>query len=160
MNRKYLYLIPLVLLEVIFQLAFFWLASPYVFCYWTVYMFGTLMSLIHIGLMYYTGCTYGARRGAAIIVGGSVCQLLIVIVCAVLLENASSVRNAVFSLLIASMFYAVVVTLLLLSVERDNTQDTGESMGDRNVAMDREFMPQTRRIPNEENIVPPLPIKK
>lgn len=124
MNKKYLYLIPLTLVEVTLQLAFFWLAGT-VPCYWVVYVFGTIMTSVHIGLTFIVETTYGTRRSAATIIAGSVCQIILVVTCVGLLVNGSSVRNAVFSLLIVSMVYVVVVNLLILSIEKDDELDTG-----------------------------------
>jgi len=122
MNTKYLYLIPLTLLEVILQLAFFWLA-PEVPCYWVVYVFGTVMTLIHMGVTFVLGTKYGVRRGAATIVAGSVCQVILVATCGVLLASGANIRNAVFALLIVSMLYAIIVTLLVLSIEKEDMLD-------------------------------------
>lgn len=122
MNNKYLYLIPLVLLEAILQLAFFWLA-PAVPCYWIVYAFGSALTLIHIGVTFVLGIKYGVRRSAATVVAGSVCQVILITVCAVLLAGGSEIRNAIFALLIVSMLYAVIVTLLVLSIEKNDMLD-------------------------------------
>lgn len=123
MSNKYLYFIPLSLIEVILQLAFFWLA-PDVPCYWTVYAFGSVLTLVHIGVSFGVCSTYGIRKSATSIVAGSICQIILVVTCCVLLASSSSVRNAVFSLMISSMLYVVIVTLLILSIEDDEMLDT------------------------------------
>lgn len=123
MSNKYLYLIPLVLIEVILQLAFFWLA-PDVPCYWVVYAFGSALTLVHIGVSFGIGSTYGTRRSGATIVVGSICQIILLAICCVLLASGSNIRNAIFSLMIASMLYIVMVTLLFFSIENDEMLDS------------------------------------
>ncbi len=123
MSNKYLYFIPLSLIEVILQLAFFWLA-PNVPCYWVVYAFGSFMTLLHIGISFGVGSTYGTRKSAATIVAGSICQIILLVACCVLLASSSGIRNAVFSLVILSMLYIVIVALLILSIEDDEMSDT------------------------------------
>lgn len=122
MSSKYLYLIPLSLIEVILQLAFFWLA-PDVPCYWIVYAFGSVLTLVHIIVAFVVGSTYGVRISAATIVAGSICQILLIVTCCILLVSGSSIRNAVFSLMIASILYIVIVTLLILSIENAEMLD-------------------------------------
>lgn len=122
MSNKYLYLIPLALIEVILQLTFFWLA-PDVSCYWVVYAFGSFLTLLHIGIAFRVGSTYGTRKSAAIIVAGSICQIILFVTCCVLLASSASVRNAVFSLMISSMLYIVIVTFLILSIEEGDMLD-------------------------------------
>lgn len=123
MSNKYLYVIPLSLIEVILQLAFFWLA-PDVACYWAVYAFGSVLTVVHIGVSFGVCSTYGTRKSAAIIVAGSICQIILLVTCCVLLASSASVRNAVFSLMISSMLYIVIVTLLILAIEDDEMLDT------------------------------------
>ena len=123
MNNKYLYLIPLALLEAILQLAFFWLA-PAVPCYWIVYAFGSALTLIHIAIVFVLGSKYGVRRSVATVVAGSVCQVILGTTCGVLLASGSSIRNAVFALLIVSMLYMVIVTLLVLGIEKEDMLDS------------------------------------
>lgn len=120
MKSKYLYLIPLMLVEVILQLIFFWLTKE-VPCYWVVYAFGTVMSLAHIVVVFATGIIYGIRKSAATISAGSVCQIFLVGVCVVLLLSEASIRNAVFALLITSILYVVIITLLILSIEKKSS---------------------------------------
>lgn len=122
MNNKYLYLIPLTLLEVMLQLAFFWLA-PDVPCYWVVYVFGSVLTLIHIVAVFVLGIKYGIRRSAATVVAGSISQVILVTTCGVLLASGSGIRNAIFALLIVSMLYVVIVTLLVLSIEKNYMLD-------------------------------------
>lgn len=123
MSNKYLYLIPLLLIEVILQLVFFWLA-PDVPCYWAVYAFGSVLTILHIGVTFWVGTSFGIRRSTASIVGGSICQIVLITICGVLLAGGFSVRNAVFSLLIVSMLYIVIETLLILSIENDEDLDS------------------------------------
>ena len=177
MRNKYLYLIPLGVVEIILQLTFFWLA-PKVPCYWGVYGFGTFMSLIHIAMIFVLGVYCGIRRSAATVVAGSVCQIMLIISCVGLIASGASMRNAIFLLLIISMVYVVITTLLLLALEK-----RGEEISEPVSLVDNELahnepqyvervpapMPvssvrtQAPRIRNvSESLVspPPLPVKR
>lgn len=167
MSNKYLYIIPLALVEALLQLVFFWLA-PDVDCFWVVYTFGTVMSLIHIGLVFVIGATYGARRCMATIVSGSICQAILFTACAVLLTSGANIRDAIFALLIVSIIYAVVVTLLVFSIKSDNITDTFSYVpvnNEKNNCLEDSAShlnnDQIVNLKAGNNIVPPpLPVRK
>lgn len=133
LKNKYLYLIPLALVEVVLQLAFFWLA-PDVPCYWAVYAFVTTLSLIHIALVFGVGIRFGVRRGSATVVVGSFCMAIVITTAVVLLFGGASVRNAIFALAIETLVYAIFVAALILSIERDD-----QISGRDGYAPDRKF---------------------
>lgn len=71
----------------------------------------------------YGGCPRFYRKEIATIVAGSICQIVLIVTCCILLVSGSSIRNAAFSLMIASILYIVIVTLLILSIENAEMLD-------------------------------------
>ncbi len=125
MRRNVFYAIPLFLIAVALQLTFFWLA-PDVKCKWIVYCIGTIMTLSHLFLVFYLGSRFGTRRSAATVVAGTVIQAILLIASAALLIADATPRNAIFMLVIISVFYIAIVTSLALFIEgATEPNDTG-----------------------------------
>ena len=125
MNRKYLYIIPLMLVEVVIQLGFFWLA-PDNECRWLVYLFLTVMTVVHLAIAFVMINVYGARRSAAAIVAGSFVQLVIIGVSILLLLVNAPIRSTIYPELILAVSYVAIVTIFWIAIERKD--DTVESV--------------------------------
>lgn len=170
MNNKYLYLIPPILLEFVLQLLFFWLA-PGVPCYWTVYAFGTTVSILHIALVFIVGTTYGVRRSAATVSVSSIFLSMFVMVCVILLTNGADVKNALFSLIISVMVYAALTILLVLSIEKNGESNNYAGAEENLRKQDNLFVTGTKGQEKQVNMAgepginrvttpPPLPVRK
>lgn len=115
MAKKYLYIIPLFLLEVMIQLGFFWLA-PMCECRWVVYFFLTIMTIAHLVITFVFMIKYGVRKYAATIVAGSFIQAIIMGAVILLLTVEASVRSALFLMLMLLALYAAVVAIFWISM--------------------------------------------
>ena len=160
MYKKYLYSIPLFLLEVIIQLAFFWLA-PMCECRWIVYSFLTGMTLVHLVITFVLMVRYGVRKNAATIVGGSFVETLIIGAAVYLLMIRSNSRSALFMMLVLMALYAAVVTILCISIEGFGEQyeykadiEPDEFDHGYNPYNDRERIDYTGGTSQPENIPP------
>lgn len=127
-NRRLLYLIPLVGILAIPQILFFWLA-PKVDCYFAVYIFGTLLTMIHAALSFYMLNTYGVRRAAATVTVGAVIATALLIVGAILLGGAATVRTACFSLAVVTVIYVICEVLLMLTVMKEPAPERANPSG-------------------------------
>jgi len=116
MRKNVFYAIPLILIALALQLTFFWLV-PNVESKWIVYCIGTIMTSLHLFLVYYLGTRFGTRRSAATVVAGTVIQSVLLIASAVLVMIDATSRNTVFMLSIISIFYIAIVTSLGLFIE-------------------------------------------
>lgn len=116
MNKKYFYIIPLLLLEVMIQLGFFWLA-PDNACKWVVYAFLSGMTLAHLIIVFALQILYGIRRSAATIVAGSFAQALVIGASVWLLSVDSSVRSSIFLMSMLAVLYIALVAILWISIE-------------------------------------------
>lgn len=116
MLKKYLFIIPLFLLEVMVQLGFFWLAPEYA-CRWVVYSFLTVMTIAHLVVSYVLMVQHGPRKAAATIVAGSFVQTLNIGATVLLLAVNSTIRSVSFLMLMLMVLYAAIVTILWISIE-------------------------------------------
>lgn len=155
MKKRYLYIIPLFLVELMLQMLFFWLA-PETAAKWIVYSIVTVMTIAHLILTFVLIFKYGIRRAAAPVTAGTFVQFLIVGSAVFLLIVAADVRNALFLLFILSILYITVILLLGLSMEDKKilcSADDGYK-GDDNY----------ERSMNERNVrtmtPPPLPVRR
>lgn len=131
MLKKYLFIIPLFLLEVMVQLGFFWLAPEYA-CRWVVYSFLTVMTVAHLVITYVLLVQHGPRKAAATIVAGSFIQALNIGATIFLLAVNSTIRSASFPMLMLMVLYAAIETILWISIEgfgnnMGNTPSDGQS---------------------------------
>lgn len=116
MIKKYLYIIPLFLFEVMVQLGFFWLA-PKCECRWVVYSFLTVMTVAHLVVTFVLTSNNGVRKSAATVVAGSFIQVVIIGAVVLLLAVGASVRSSLFLMLMLMALYTAVVTILWISIE-------------------------------------------
>lgn len=116
MLKKYLFIIPLFLLEVMVQLGFFWLAPAYE-CRWVVYAFLTVMTVAHLVVTYVLMVQHGPRKAAATIVAGSFIQALNIGATIFLLAVNSTIRSASFLMLMLMVLYVAIETILWISIE-------------------------------------------
>ena len=116
MMKRYLSIIPIALLEVMIQLCFFWLVPDFA-GKWVVYGFITIMSLVHFGGMYYLTDIYGIRKIAGISVAGTFVQLIMFIAAIVLTILRVSAKTAFFPLIIITIMYFIVETVLIITME-------------------------------------------
>ena len=116
MTKKYLYIIPLFLLEVMIQLGFFWLA-PMNDCRWVVYSFLTVMTIAHFVITFKIMAQHGVRKSIATVVSGSVIQLIIIGATILLLMVGATIRSSLFLLLMLMTLYIAVIVILWISIE-------------------------------------------
>jgi len=116
MTKKYLYIIPLFLLEVMIQLGFFWLA-PTCECRWVVYSFLTVMTIAHLMITFVLITRYGVRKCASTIVAGSFIQTIIIVATVFLLIANVTVRSSLFLMLMLMALYVAVVTIMWIAIE-------------------------------------------
>lgn len=117
-TRNYFYVIPLVMLEIIIQLLFFWLA-PSNACRWVVYAFLTAVSAAHLTLVFILGCKKGARRSVPSILCGTLILMFLIATGIFMLSTNATFRNAMFLMLIISILYAAAMSLMVFSIEPD-----------------------------------------
>ncbi len=123
-NKRLLYIIPLILIEMMIQMAFFWLV-PDCRCKWVVYAILTIATVVHLVISYVLVLCFEIRRTAATIVAGSVVQFMIIAASIYLWAVNASARNALFMLLIILTFYIVIMTLFGFSIEGVTSRNEG-----------------------------------
>lgn len=123
MNKKLLYLFPLLGIIVILQLVFFWMA-PKAECSIAVYVITTLMTTMHMGISYGLWYVKGMRRSLAVILVGTVISAVLIIVSGGMLFNMATVRTALFGLSIISLIYFIVISSLVFVIESDKCINT------------------------------------
>lgn len=117
MNRKnMLTIIPLIGIAAIPQLIYFWLA-PDTSASLTVYIFGTIFTIVHLTLCFILMWKHSTRRVAATIIVGSIIYLIVLITSAFLLLNDSTVRTSIYSLSIHAVLYLICTLSLMFAIE-------------------------------------------
>ena len=165
MKKNYLYIIPLFLLEMIFQLAFFWLA-PDCECKWIVYIVISAMTISHLVLSFVLTDRFGIRRSAATIVSGTFIQVIMVSAGVILLFSQADKKNAVFSMVLLALFYALTVMLFGFSIESSTVIKNSKNSGSPSIneSPSPNITPNPRRyMHGNEHISttpPPLPRKR
>lgn len=118
-NRNYFYIIPLVMLEAVIQLLFFWLA-PAVVSRWVVYAFWTVVSVAHLTLVFILGNKKGVRRSVPTILCGSLILLFLVATGIFMLATNGTFRNTIFLMSIITILYMAAMCLMVFSIEPDH----------------------------------------
>lgn len=118
MNKKLLFILPLIGIASIPQLLYFWY-KPEAECGLAVYLFGTIMTLVHLVLGYALWYQKGTRRTVPVIIVGSIVIFIMIIAGGGMLMGMASVRTAVFALSIVTIMYFVIVSMLIIMMESD-----------------------------------------
>ena len=180
MKKKYFYAFPLLMIELMLQLVFFWLA-PDIASKWAVYAICTTMTIVHLVLVFILMLYADIRRTAATIVSGTFVQMILIAASVIMLIADAEVRSTVFLLMIISILYVAVVMVFILTIEREELcptrisgngpsaqpEENTESRGSRNNRTESKMAERCTKQPVQSSAgafkrtaPPPLPARR
>lgn len=166
MNRKYLYIIPFTLMEIVVQMIYFWIA-PYYGYNWAVYSFLTVMTLLHFAFMFFLLNRYEGAKVSAAVRTGSILQIINIAAAVVLLTRDPSLRSVIFWTLLLSILYVAVAMYhwidIYVSEDADNHSRNAETIrsGRRsvvNTGHEKRTAGASRSV--SRGTPPPLPVRR
>lgn len=154
--KRILALIPLIGIAAIPQLLYFWLA-PDVACALAAYLYGTVMTLLHLGGAYALYTVFGLRKAAAPVLVGTVLWVLLLTAASCLMAHDAALRTAIFALTIGVLIYVVVMVPLISAVIHESEDSGPTAMQSAGFAASA--APAAPRGPVPEQTVPAMPAR-